>query len=292
MTLSNLTVMERLEAITYQPSYGIDPQFAFQDAMARVERLLEDMRAVRAPPTRATERRRETMPLCGIIGCMNYVMAGCDLCERHRPPPGAGAAAAPPRDATGAAAHWQALGRSAVEAAQEVIGQCDCIMAETSERDPKRLWREARDAFRRAAAAPAPAAPGEDLVGGEGPAVPRAEYVAALKESGCIEIYDPAIDDFRVYELAPLLREAAAVLSRVAESIGTDATHLVNACERAAVRAVSPDAGPTITALNFEKVLELLLIAPDDASAELVRAMLGSPDAGATSSPGAAGDVT
>jgi hypothetical protein len=58
-----------------------------------------------------------------------------------------------------AAPHLLAYARAAVEAAQEVIGQCDCIMAETSQGDPKNAWRAARDAFRayvrRAASGPA-----------------------------------------------------------------------------------------------------------------------------------------
>jgi hypothetical protein len=45
------------------------------------------------------------------------------------------------------------------------------------------------------------AAPDNDLVGGEGPAVPRSQYEAALKGSDCIEIYDSAIDDFRLYDV-------------------------------------------------------------------------------------------
>ena len=48
--------------------------------------------------------------------------------------------------------------RSAVFAAAHVIGQCDCIMSETSERDPKKAWREARD---RALLAGAPPSSGE-----------------------------------------------------------------------------------------------------------------------------------
>jgi hypothetical protein len=46
--------------------------------------------------------------------------------------------------------------RSAVEAAQEVIGQCDCIMAEMSDKDPKRVWREARNAYLGALSAGSP----------------------------------------------------------------------------------------------------------------------------------------
>ena len=37
----------------------------------------------------------------------------------------------------------------AVEAAQEVIGLCDCIMGELPDKDPKRKWFAARDAFLR-----------------------------------------------------------------------------------------------------------------------------------------------
>jgi hypothetical protein len=37
---------------------------------------------------------------------------------------------------------------AAIAAAHEVIGQCDCIMAEGPQDDPKRVWREARDAYR------------------------------------------------------------------------------------------------------------------------------------------------
>ena len=37
----------------------------------------------------------------------------------------------------------------AIAAAQDVIGQCDCIMAEGPQDDPKRAWREARDAYRK-----------------------------------------------------------------------------------------------------------------------------------------------
>lgn len=39
------------------------------------------------------------------------------------------------------------LAHVAIEAAQAVIGQCDCIMAEGPQDDPKRKWREARDAW-------------------------------------------------------------------------------------------------------------------------------------------------
>ena len=42
-----------------------------------------------------------------------------------------------------------ALADAAIEAAQAVIGQCDCIMAEGPTDDPKRVWREARDAYRK-----------------------------------------------------------------------------------------------------------------------------------------------
>jgi hypothetical protein len=41
-----------------------------------------------------------------------------------------------------------ALADAAMVAAQAVIGQCDCIMAEGPQDDPKRTWREARDAWR------------------------------------------------------------------------------------------------------------------------------------------------
>lgn len=39
------------------------------------------------------------------------------------------------------------LAHSAIEAAQEVIGQCDCIMGDEGS-DPKRAWYSARDAYR------------------------------------------------------------------------------------------------------------------------------------------------
>ena len=39
------------------------------------------------------------------------------------------------------------LAYTAIKAAEAVIGQCDCIMAEGPQDDPKRVWREARDAW-------------------------------------------------------------------------------------------------------------------------------------------------
>jgi hypothetical protein len=76
----------------------------------------------------------------------------------------------------------------------------------------------------RPSAAPV-AAPDNDLVGGEGPAIPRAQYEAALKGSGCIEIFDPAIDDFRVYDVT------------TPEGIGAVVAELTGRMFRAAVEA-------------------------------------------------------